>query len=180
MDFVISPSFKQTFFEKMKKERWRSQAKIKRAFGWTRWMRKWVKNNADFLKVHLKYFLLLWYPAPFRLLGVSLDSFELSFLISWIISTQKYKTVWNITNLYNKNHLDMYIVWFFFNKSWALWGLFRFFFRTDKKFWHGVFIIFSKVCSLDVRIFDTDIYSLEFHSENIQFQSFKIKKYNFL
>ena len=100
------------FLKKWKKSR--SQAKINRVFGWTRWMRKWVKtlnNNihADFLKVHLKSFLLLYYLAPFRLLGVSLDSFELSFLILWIISTQDstlYKTIWNNTSLYNKSHLD--------------------------------------------------------------------------
>jgi hypothetical protein len=33
MDFVISLPLKQSFFDKMKKESWRTQAKIKRAFG---------------------------------------------------------------------------------------------------------------------------------------------------
>ena len=149
-------------------------------------MRKWVKtlnNNihADFLKFHLKCFLLLCYPAPFRLLGVSLDSFELSFLILWIISKYPrlylYKTIWNNISLYNKNHLNRYNVWFFIKlKIVSSMGAVSIFFRTDKKFWHGVFIIFTKVCSLDVRIFDTVIYSLESHSENSQFQSFKMKK----
>ena len=58
-------------------------------------------------------------------------------------------------------------------------GVVSIFFRTDKKFWHGVFIIFTKVCSLDVRIFDTVIYSLESRSENSQFQPFQMKNRTF-
>ena len=51
MDFAISLSLKQSFFDKMKKERCRSQAKIDRAFGWTKG--EW-ENELKLMQIFLK------------------------------------------------------------------------------------------------------------------------------